>query len=80
MYGLYGKLTAQTGKRADFVAIMTRAAALVGERPDCHLYIVNEDLEDGTCIWVYEVWASKARTTRRLRRSRFAPLSRKRCR
>lgn len=59
MYGLYGKLTAQTGKRAEFVAIMTRAAALVGERSDCHLYIVNEDLEDETCIWIYEVWDSE---------------------
>lgn len=59
MYGLYGKLTAQTGKRAEFVAIMARAAAIVGERPDCHLYIVNEDLEDETCIWIYEVWDSE---------------------
>ncbi len=56
MYGLYGKLTAQAGKRAEFVEIMTRAAALVGKFPGCHLYIVNEDLADETAIWIYEMW------------------------
>ena len=56
MYGLYGKLTAQAGKRAEFVKIMTRAAAIVGQLSGCHLYIINEALEDETSIWIYEVW------------------------
>lgn len=60
MYGLYGKPTAQPGKRAEFVALMTRAAAIVGERPDCHLYIVSEELGDENRIRVYEVWDGEA--------------------
>ena len=56
MYGLYGKLTAQAGKRAEFVELMTQAAALVGKFPGCHLYIINEDLADDTTIWIYELW------------------------
>ncbi len=56
MYGLYGKLIAQEGKRAEFVEIMMRAAALVGKFPGCHLYIINEDLADETTIWIYELW------------------------
>ena len=56
MYGLYGKLIAQAGKRAEFVEIMMRAAALVGKFPGCHLYIINEDLADETAIWIYELW------------------------
>ncbi len=59
MYGLYGKLIAQAGKRAEFVELMTQAAALVGKFPGCHLYIIHEDLEDETTIWTYELWDDK---------------------
>ncbi len=60
MYGLYSKLIAQEGKRDEFVSIMARASALVAEHVGCHLYVVNEDLEDDTCLWIYEVWDSEA--------------------
>lgn len=59
MYGMCGKLVAQTGKRGDFVEILTRAASLVGQLPGCRLYLINEDLDDPTAIWVYEVWDDK---------------------
>jgi len=59
MYGLHGKLFAQEGKRDKFVEIMKQAAAIVGELPSCHIYLVNEDVEDPTCIWIYEVWDSE---------------------
>ena len=60
MYGMYGKLVAQPGKRAAFVEIMTRAAEIVGQLPGCRLYIVNEDLTDETCLWIFEAWDDQA--------------------
>ena len=65
-----GKLFAQAGKRAEFVAILLRAAQTVGQLPGCRLYAVNEDLADETCIWVMEIWQDKQPTTNRSRRAR----------
>lgn len=59
MYGMIGKFAAQAGKRDAFVTILTRAARLVGEMPDCHLYLVGKDAGDDTTIWVTEVWTDK---------------------
>ncbi len=60
MYGMVGKLVAQTGKRGQMVEILGRAAAVVGQKPGCHLYVVNEDMADDVTIWVYEAWDDKA--------------------
>jgi len=59
MYGRYGKLFAQPGKRSQFIHILTRAAEIVGEMPGCRQYLVSEDLGDETTIWVFEVWEDK---------------------
>lgn len=59
MYAMTGKLVAQNGKRPALVEILRQAAALVGEIPQCRLYIVNEDLANETHVWVYELWGDK---------------------
>lgn len=38
------------------VAISNQAALLVGETPQCRLYVVNEDLANEAYVWVYELW------------------------
>lgn len=60
MYARTGKLSARPGQREAFVAILLEAAAVVGESPACHLYLVTEDLNNDTDIWVMELWADKA--------------------
>ncbi len=74
MYGLYSKLLAKEGKRSEFVSIMQRAAALVAEHSGCFLYTVNEDLEDDTCLWIYEAWDSEASHDESLKDSRVRAL------
>ena len=59
MYGMQGKLTAQPGKRDDFIQILLRAADLVGQLPTCHLYTVSEDLADENGILIVEIWDDK---------------------
>jgi quinol monooxygenase YgiN len=59
MYAMIGKLVAQKDRRADLVEILKQAANLVGEIPQCHLYVVNEDLSNETHVWVYELWDDK---------------------
>jgi quinol monooxygenase YgiN len=56
MYAMTGKLQAQPGKRAVLVAILLRAAKLVSAMRGCHSYIVLEDMQDETCVWVFEMW------------------------
>ena len=60
MYAMYGKLTAQPGKRDEFAAILTCAAEIVGQLPGCRLYVVHEDPADEATLTVYEAWDDKA--------------------
>jgi hypothetical protein len=53
MYAMTGKLVAQNGKRAELVEILKQAAKLVGEIPECRLYLVNEDSTHDVNVWVY---------------------------
>lgn len=59
MYAMTGKLQAQSGRRTDLVAILKQAADLVSEIPQCHLYLVNEDLSNESHVWVYELWEDR---------------------
>lgn len=59
MYAMTGKLVAKDGKRSEIVEILKRAGKIVGQLSGCHLYIVNEDLADGSSIWVFEMWDDK---------------------
>lgn len=59
MYGMQGKFVAQPGKRDEFIQILLRAASLVGQLPECHLYAVSEDLADENGIIIVEIWDDK---------------------
>jgi quinol monooxygenase YgiN len=59
MYAMTGKLVAQSGRRAELVEILEQAAKLVGQIPECRLYLVNEDLTHDANVWVYELWNDK---------------------
>ena len=59
MYAMTGKLNAQIGKRDELVEILLSASRVVAQLPGCHMYIVNEDVADETCVWVFEMWDDK---------------------
>lgn len=59
MYAMTGKLTAQAGKRDAVVEILLRASGVVAQLGGCRAYIVNEDVADETCVWVFEIWDNK---------------------
>ena len=59
MYAMTGKLAAQPGMRDKLSAILVRASAVVAQLPGCRAYIVNEDVTDEACVWVFEIWDDK---------------------
>lgn len=60
MYGRFGRLLAQPGRRAEFTAILLRAAQLVSALPGCRQYLVAEDPADDAAICVFELWDNAA--------------------
>jgi quinol monooxygenase YgiN len=54
-----GKLQAQPGKWAVLVDILLRAAKLVSTMRGCRSYIVLEDVQDESAVWVFEMWDNK---------------------
>jgi quinol monooxygenase YgiN len=59
MYAMTGKLMAPAEKRDALVKILLQASNVVAKMPGCHAYIVNEDIADKTCVWVFEIWDDK---------------------
>jgi quinol monooxygenase YgiN len=59
MYAMTGKLTALIGKRDALVEILLRASNIVSQFAECRAYVVNEDIADETCVWVFEIWDDK---------------------
>lgn len=59
LYAMTGKLQAQPGKQAVLVDILLRAAKLVSTMRGCRSYIVLEDVQDETRVWVFEMWDDK---------------------
>lgn len=59
MYAMTGKLIAQDGKRGELVNILKQAAQIVGNIPECKMYIVSEDVSNTTHVWVFEMWDHK---------------------
>ncbi len=58
-YGLCAKLVAVEGKR-DTVASVLRKAFDEGPRlAGCLLYLVFEDADDPSALWITELWTSK---------------------
>jgi quinol monooxygenase YgiN len=56
MYGMIGKMTAATGKRAEVISLLLPAVAAM---PGCLSYVVAQDPADENGIWITEVWDSK---------------------
>jgi quinol monooxygenase YgiN len=60
MYAMTGKFLAPAEKRDALLEILLRASNVVAQLPGCRAYIVNEDVSDKTCVWVFEIWDDKA--------------------
>lgn len=58
-YGLFGKFTAQPGKRDDLLGHLLQAAQLLERNPGCIHYIVSTS-EEPDDVWVSEVWTDEA--------------------
>ena len=57
MYGMIAKITAISGKRDEFIAILLHG---IDDMPGCLSYVVAKDASDADAIWISEVWDSKA--------------------
>jgi quinol monooxygenase YgiN len=58
-YGLFGKFSAQLGRRDDLVGYLLQAAELLERTPDCLHYIVSTS-DEPEAVWVCEVWTDEA--------------------
>jgi len=67
-FGMYGKVMAQPGKRDALVEVLLEAAEMLGDMPECELYIVNVVPDEPDAIWVTELWASEQAHARSLQR------------
>jgi quinol monooxygenase YgiN len=59
MYGMAGKITANTGQRNTLVAALLEAAAVMEEMEGCKLYLVSLSPTDPDAIWITEVWSDQ---------------------
>jgi quinol monooxygenase YgiN len=59
MYGLFGKITAQSGQRDTLLGYLLQAAHDMRELDGCYLYVVSSAPDDPDGIWVYEAWKSQ---------------------
>ena len=57
MYGLIGRVKANTGKRDELAAILLESTR---DMPGCLSYVVAKDLKDADALWITEVWESEA--------------------
>jgi quinol monooxygenase YgiN len=60
MYGLFGKMVAQTGQREALIDLLNEALTHLRQLDGCLLYILNLDPTDENAIWIYEAWESQA--------------------
>lgn len=56
MYGLIGRMLAESGKREELLAIMLEGNAAM---PGCISYVIARDPKSEDGIWITEVWDSK---------------------
>lgn len=59
MYGMFGKFTAQPGKRDDLIAVLLQAADALRANEGCLHYVVGTT-DEPDAIWVTEAWTDKA--------------------
>ena len=60
MYGLSGKIIAQSGQREALLKHLLEAAAFLGSLDGCYLYVISRAVDDPDGIRVIEVWRSQA--------------------
>lgn len=60
LYGLYGKLVAQPGRREELVTLLLDGADELGDLPGCLQYLINLAEAEPNAIWVTEIWESEA--------------------
>ena len=58
-YGRFGSFEALPGKGQLLASMLLEAADVLGENPDCELYLVSRSAEQPDTVWVYEAWTSK---------------------
>jgi quinol monooxygenase YgiN len=58
-YGVFGKFSAQPGRRDELVTYLLQAAKLLERNPGCIHYIVSTS-DEPESVWVCEVWTSVA--------------------
>jgi len=58
-YGLFGKFSAQPGRRDELVGYLLRAAQLLERDPTCVQYVVSTS-EEPDAVWVSEIWTDRA--------------------
>lgn len=56
MYGLIGKMKANSGKRDELISILLESA---DNMPGCLSYVVAKDTSDADAIWVTEAWVDQ---------------------
>ena len=59
MYAMTGKLSAQPGKRGQLAEILLHASKMVAGMQGCRSYIVLEDVQAESTLWVFEMWDDK---------------------
>jgi quinol monooxygenase YgiN len=59
MFGMFGKLTAQPGRRDALLGILLDASRGVAQLEGCRLYVINTAPDDPDSVWVYEAWDTK---------------------
>jgi quinol monooxygenase YgiN len=57
MYGLIGKIKANSGQRDELISILIEGA---DKMPGCLSYVVAKHTADSDAIWVTEVWDEQA--------------------
>jgi len=58
-YGLFGKFSAQPGRRDDLVTSLLEAAKLLERNAGCIQYIVSTS-DEPEAVWVCELWTNAA--------------------
>jgi quinol monooxygenase YgiN len=58
-YGVFGKLSAQPGRRDDLVTYLLQAAKLLERNSGCIQYLVSTS-DEPEAVWVCEVWTNAA--------------------
>ncbi len=60
LFGLFGKMIANDGKRDALAANLLRAAELMKGVPGCLLYVINTSVDEPNAVWITEIWQDQA--------------------